>query len=160
MELVEATEDDVDTLAELWFALATEMEQYSELNRLSYSTVDEVPEAPFREQIERGDVTVLLLNEEDTTLGFLTLRRGTHPSRTHAEYLHVVDLFVAEVYRNRGYGSEAFERVAEMARELGCDYVEVSCEWNNAGARRFYEDCGFEEKQVQYTYRLDRDSQS
>jgi ribosomal protein S18 acetylase RimI-like enzyme len=160
MELVEATEDDVDMLAELWFALATDMEQYSELNRLSYSTGDEVPGASFEEQIEREDVTVLLLREGDATLGYLTLRRGTHPSRVHADYLHIVDLFVDEAYRSHGYGSEAVERVKKMAQERGCDYLKVSCERNNAGARRFYEDCGFEEKRVQYTYRLDRAPES
>jgi hypothetical protein len=52
------------------------------------------------------------------------------------------------------------ERVTEMARERGCDYLEVSCEWNNVGATRFYEECEFEEKQVQYTRRLAGDSQS
>ena len=160
MELVEATEDDVDALADLWFALATEMEQYSELNRLSYSAAEDVPDEPFKEQIEREDLTVFLLRAEDATIGYLTLRRGTHPSRTHSVYLHLVDLFVDEAYRNRGYGSEAIERVTQMARERGYDHVKVSCEWNNVGARRFYEDCGFEEKQVQYTRRLEGDSQS
>jgi len=35
MELVEATADDVDVLAEYWFSLASEMERYSDLNELA-----------------------------------------------------------------------------------------------------------------------------
>jgi ribosomal protein S18 acetylase RimI-like enzyme len=155
MELVEATEDDVETLATLWFSLATAMEQYSALNRLSYSDAGDVPEEPFEEQIEHENVTVMLLRDEAATIGYLTLRRGSHPSRTHSKYLEIVDLFVEAEFRNRGYGSEAVERVKERAREHGFDYVEVACEWNNDGARRFYEACGFEEKQVRFTHRLD-----
>ena len=131
------------------------MEQYSELNRLSYSTADEVPEGSFREQIEREDTAVILLSEGDATLGFLTLRQGDHPSREHSNYLHIVDLFVREPYRSQGYGSEAVERVTELAQEQGCDHVTVGCEWNNVGARRFYEDCGFEAKRVQFAHRLE-----
>jgi RimJ/RimL family protein N-acetyltransferase len=154
MELVEATEDDVDTLVTLWFDLATDMERYSTLNRLSYSDADDVPEEPFREQFEHEDVTILLLEDGGVTVGFLTLRRGRHPSREHSQYLEIVDLFVDEEHRNRGYGSEAVEWVKERARQDGCDHLDVGCEWNNRGARRFYEACGFTEKQVQFTYRL------
>lgn len=43
----------------------------------------------------------------------------------------------------------------EKASECDTDYLEVSCEWNNGGARRFYEENGFTEKRVTFIQELD-----
>jgi ribosomal protein S18 acetylase RimI-like enzyme len=83
------------------------------------------------------------------------IRHGEPPSRVRSSYVDIVDLFVAPDHRNEGYGSEAVEAVKRRAAEDGADYVTVSCEWHNDGARRFYEDSGFVEKQVTYACRLD-----
>lgn len=38
----------------------------------------------------------------------------------------------------------------ELAHERGCDHLEISCEWHNDDARRFYRDMDFQPKQVEY----------
>jgi GNAT superfamily N-acetyltransferase len=154
MQLREATEDDLDTLVDFWYALATEMEPYSDLNEVVYDGPDEVPTDGFRRQLDSDDVTNYLV-VDDGPVGFVTLRDGEHPSRQWPRYVDVVDLFVTSEHRNRGHGSEVLERVREMARERGCDHLKVSCEWANEDARRFYTDHGFEEKQVQFVQRLE-----
>ncbi|QPV62757.1 GNAT family N-acetyltransferase [Halosimplex litoreum] len=154
MELVEATRGDTETLAEHWFALATAMEQYDDLNEIAYDD-PEPAEAGFERLLSADDTTVYLLTVGDDERGFLVLRSGEHPSRTHSEYLDIVDLYVEPEHRDEGHGSAALDSVMEVANDRGVDYVEVSCEWANDGARRFYEDSGFEPKQVTYTRRVD-----
>ncbi|WP_436924381.1 GNAT family N-acetyltransferase [Halosimplex amylolyticum] len=154
MELVEATRDDLETLAEYWYALATEMEQYDELNEVALDG-PESAESGFERQLDREDTTVFLLVADETEVGYLLLREGEHPSRVHSAYADIVDLFVAPDHRGQGHGGDALEAVKRVASERGAEYVTVSCEWHNDGARRFYEDNGFAEKQVTYAQRLD-----
>ncbi|QLH78847.1 GNAT family N-acetyltransferase [Halosimplex rubrum] len=154
MELVEATRKDVELLAEHWYALATEMEPYDELNEIAYDG-PEPAESGVEGWLDSDDTTAYLLTVDDDIVGSLVLSVGTHPSRTNSESLDIVDLFVAEAHRNEGYGSAALDAVEQLARDRGVDYVEVSCEWHNDGARRFYRDNGFEPKRVTFTRRVD-----
>ena len=131
------------------------MEDYSELNELVYTDVDEVPEDGFRDHLEDDAVTDYLVVRDDETIGFLTLREGRHPSRQYSRYLRVVNLAIDEACRGRGHGTAVLERVDELARERGCDHLKVSCEWQNEGARRFYREAGFQPKQVDYVQPLE-----
>lgn len=154
MDLVEAGTEDVDVLAEYWFSLANEMEKYDELNELA---VDGQADAKsgFERQLDRDDTTVYLLVESGTAIGYLTLRDGTRPSRAHSRYVTIVDLFVEEAHRDCGHGSAAVDAAKRFASASGADYLTVSCEWDNEGARRFYATNGFAEKQVPFAQRLD-----
>lgn len=154
MELREARPDDVETLVDLWYSLATEMEEYSDLNELVYDGPEEVPGDGFRDHLASDDVTDYLLHVDGATVGFLTLRWGRHPSRTSSTYAQLVNLYVRDPFRDRGYGASAVERVKTLATERGCDHLKVTCEWDNVDARRFYDDCGFEEKRVEFVQRL------
>lgn len=155
MKLIEATEGNLDTLVEYWYALASGMEQYSEFNALSYDGVDEISEDGFERHFERDDITDYLVEERGETIGFLTLEVGEHPSREYTRYARIVNLYVAAEYRDQGYGSAVVSRVKELARADGCDHLKVSCEWNNDDARRFYRDTGFGEKQVTFVQEIE-----
>ncbi|MFC7177320.1 GNAT family N-acetyltransferase [Halosegnis marinus] len=155
MDLVEATADDLDALAERWYALATAMEGHSDLNELAYADADEVPVDGFRAHLDDDSVTDYLVREDGGTVGFVTLSEGTHPSREYSRYLRVVNLAIDEGHRNRGLGAAVLDRVRELARERGCDHLKVSCEWGNEGARRFYREAGFEPKQVDFATPLE-----
>jgi ribosomal protein S18 acetylase RimI-like enzyme len=117
--------------------------------------VHEVAEDGFQQHLENDDISNYLIDVNGETIGFVTLRIGTHPSRTYTRYTHMVNLFVEAKYRSQGYGSEVVEQVKELAQENDCDHLKVSCEWHNEGARRFYEDAGFEEKQVTFVQTLE-----
>ncbi|QGA81710.1 GNAT family N-acetyltransferase [Halomicrobium sp. LC1Hm] len=155
MDLVEATRDDAELLAEYWFQLASEMEPYSELNELAHDDPEDVVEGIARHHIDGDDTTAFLLEVDDRTVGSVLVREGEHPSRALDRYLQIVDLFVEQGHRSRGHGTAAIECVERLARERGVDYLKVSCEWANEGARSFYEDNGFTEKQVTYTQRVE-----
>ncbi|WP_323191776.1 GNAT family N-acetyltransferase [Halostella sp. PRR32] len=155
MELVEAGEEDLDTLVDRWYSLAKAMEPYDELNELAYAEITEVPDDGFRDHLDDDEITDYLVVHEDETIGFVTLRDGNHPSRQYSQYLRIVNLAIDRDHRNQGHGSKVVERVVEMARDQGCDHVKVSCEWQNEDARRFYRDTGFRPKQVDYARPLE-----
>ncbi|WP_058827071.1 GNAT family N-acetyltransferase [Haloferax sp. Q22] len=155
MRLREATAADLPRLVELWYDLATEMERYDDLNALVYESRAEVPEDPFQAHLDSDDVTEYLVEVDGDTVGFATTRRGEHPSREYSNYTRLVNLFIEDGHRGRGYGSAVVDEVRRRARESGCDHLKVSCEWDNRGARSFYEDAGFEEKQVEFAQKLD-----
>ncbi|MFC7098053.1 GNAT family N-acetyltransferase [Halobaculum marinum] len=150
MKLRPATTSDLDALVDRWYDLATAMETHDDLNELAYPDRDAVPDDGFRAHLDDDDTTDYLLVHAGETIGFLTLREGTHPSRSHDQYLRVVNLAIDEPHRNRGHGATVLDRVRELARERGCDFLKVGCEWDNEGARRFYTDAGFRPKRVEY----------
>lgn len=155
MELVEATADDLDALVDRWYSLASAMEEYDELNELAPKDVTDVSRDGFRSLLDEDAVTIYLLVHEAETIGYVILREGEHPSRKYARYLRIVDLAIDEGHRSKGHGTDVIARVKELARERGCDYLKVSCEWHNEGARRFYRETGFRRKQVEYAMPLE-----
>jgi len=155
MELVEATAADLDALVDRWQALATAMEEYSELNELVSGDIDEISVDGFRAHLDDEAVTDYLIVQDEETIGFVTLREGSHPSRQYSQYLRIVNLFIDEAQRSQGYGAAVVERVKAEARERGCDHLKVSCEWHNEGARRFYREAGFDPKGVDYAQPLE-----
>ncbi|ELZ36526.1 GCN5-like N-acetyltransferase [Halorubrum saccharovorum DSM 1137] len=155
MELVEATEADLDALVERWYDLATSMEPYSELNELAFEEATAVPDDWFRAHLDDPSVTDYLVVVDGDAVGFVTVKSGRRPSRKRSRYLKIVNLAVDEEHRNRGYGTEVLDRVAAMARDQDRDYVTVSCERGNDGARRFYRDSGFEPKRVTFVRSLE-----
>ena len=155
MHLREATTDDLAVLREYWYRLASGMEAYSEFNTLVFDSAEDVPVDGFEAHLDADDVTEYLLVEDDTTVGFLTLQEGRHPSREYSRYLRLVNLFVEPDARNQGYGSAVVDEVKAIARANGCDHLKVSCEWANDGARQFYRQTGFAEKQVTFVQEID-----
>lgn len=155
MELVEAGVDDLGELVDRWYSLATAMESYDELNAVRYDSVSDVPDDGFRSHLDDDQITDYLVVLEDEPIGFVTLREGHHPSREYAKYLQIVNIAIDDGHQNQGHGSAVIDRVVEMGRDRGCDYLTVSCEWQNDGARRLYRETGFRPKQVEYARPLE-----
>ncbi|MFA9501598.1 N-acetyltransferase family protein [Natrinema sp. H-ect1] len=154
MKLVEATADDLDALVDRWHSLAKSMEAYDELNRLVRTDVYDVAEDGFQKLLDAENTTAYLAVRENETVGYVLLREGHHPSRQCSESLRIVDLFIDDDQRSRGHGTAVVERVKEMARDRGCDFLKVSCEWQNEDARRFYRETDFRPKQIEYVQSL------
>lgn len=93
MNLTRAKSDDIDILADFWYSLASEMVEYFELNELTAGVREQARDG-IEGWIRRADTTVFLSRVDGTTIGYVLLEEGEHPSRKHSDYTKIVDLFV------------------------------------------------------------------
>jgi ribosomal protein S18 acetylase RimI-like enzyme len=87
----------------------------------------------------------LVAAREGTPVGFIyfTIRQTI----LHRGPSALIDeLVVAEEYRGKGVGKQLVLAAIEKCRQLGCCEVEMSTEKTNLKARKFYKECGFEER--------------
>lgn len=155
MEVREADPSDARLLAEaFWQPLAESMGDYSPLNELADGAVADAVSG-FEELLTDDERTIFLAEVAEEEVGFANVRLDERPAMKHGSYAEVTDLYVKTGYRGRGYGSQLLERAERLAVEEGCDFVQISAEWDNDGARSLYADRGYEPKQVTYVQPVD-----
>lgn len=71
---------------------------------------------------------------------------GSVPSKV----LDIDDITVDEAYRHRGIGRRIMTDVRQIARERGCNDIQLSVYPQNEAAIRFYEACGFRVRNIRY----------
>ncbi|MFC6734010.1 GNAT family N-acetyltransferase [Haladaptatus sp. DYSN1] len=153
MEIREADVGDAAFIAtEFWVPLAEEMEAYSELNHLR-ADAGEHAENGFRRLLKNDTHRVFLLEADGEDVAYILVETGVRSSRRLGAFLSIVDLYVKEGHRGEGFGTALVEKARAVADAEDCDYITVSAEWDNEPAREFYENLGFEEKQVSYAER-------
>jgi len=111
-------------------------------NREFDEEVDEpdVLERRYREQLDNGDVTVIL--GADGPDGFAQLRyRAQIHSDAPAAYLE--ELYVVPDRRGEGLGRALMEAAIEEARAQGADTIDLGTSEDDTAARRLYESLGF-----------------
>lgn len=64
MRLTRAEDDDVETLVDFWYSLASSMEDYSKLNELAIGTREQA-QTGVKSWIQDEDVTILLIKVEE-----------------------------------------------------------------------------------------------
>jgi ribosomal protein S18 acetylase RimI-like enzyme len=127
-----ATTSDAGDAARLMHAFNTEFEE----------PIDEpgVLERRYRDQLEGGDVTVILGG--DGPDGFAQLRyRGQIYSDAPAAYLE--ELYVRPPIRGQGLGRALLEAAMDEARAFGADNIDLGTSEDDTAARGLYETLGF-----------------
>jgi len=127
-----ATVGDAATVAKLMHEFDTEY----------YEDIDEpeMLERRYREQLDSGDVVVILGG--DGPDGFAQLRyRAQVYSDAPAAYLE--ELYVAQPKRGEGLGRALMEAAIEEARSRGADHIDLGTSTDDTAARRLYESLGF-----------------
>lgn len=90
---------------------------------------------------------ILVAEVDGTIVGFINFT--TRKTLLHPGLSALIDeLVVHKNYRNRGIGKQLIYAVIETCKRLGCCEVEVTTEFRNSNARKFYKSCGFEERGV------------
>jgi GNAT superfamily N-acetyltransferase len=82
---------------------------------------------------------------EGTPVGFINFTiRQTILHRNPSALID--ELVVAKKHQGKGVGKQLVLAAIEKCKQLGCCEVEVSTEKTNVKARRFYKECGLQER--------------
>jgi len=163
VEIVTATVDDVDGVADDWVDLAREMREYDA------QVLPEENRATVRETLLRAAVAdrlLLAVEAADTGeaggetadrehLGFVQCAVETGSYDLDVTRGVVVNLYVVPEARGQGIGSDLLAAAEERLREAGVDTVSLEVMTANDGARRFYERHGYAPRRVQLSKSVD-----
>ena len=140
-----ATGDDIDALQRL----------YHELDRHHVELLPDVFR-PVDEDARTADVVARFITDEDADylvaerdreiVGFLNVRKGSHPPfpmfRPH-DFAIIENVVVDRAHRGQGIGMDLLDAAIAWAREKGLTFVQTSVWTANDRARAFYVDRGF-----------------
>ena len=91
-----------------------------------------------------GDVNSSIMIAEIDGLVVGVIKFSTRKTFLHSGLSGLIDeLVVAKNYRGKGIGKQLICAVTEKCKQLGCCEVEVSTEFTNTNAMKFYKSCGF-----------------
>ena len=134
----EATKSDLPAIGKLLEDLTDAMDSTEGIdNEIALKTCEQL--------LNNAYSHLLVAALEDTPVGFIHFTvRQTILHRSPSALID--ELVVAEEYRGKGVGRQLVQASIEKCRQLGCCEVEVSTEKTNLKARKFYKQCGFEER--------------
>jgi GNAT superfamily N-acetyltransferase len=137
IEIRDATDGDAAALAQL-------------LGELGYpSSEGAIPDRIARMRAEPGQ-HVLVASAGDRVIGLATLV-VRHVIVNDAPFARLAALVVTEDQRGHGVGQALAERAEQIAREAGCNIVEVTSAVWREGAHEFYRQLGYQERPRRFT---------
>ena len=86
---------------------------------------------------------VLVAEDEDELVGFMSAQRGEYNRILHSAYIVVG---IKKAYQGRGIGREFFALLDDWARENDIIRLELTVECKNVNAISLYERCGFKKE--------------
>ena len=100
------------------------------------------------QNFERLNTIVILDNEK--IVGYLSYII----KKRHTGKLYVEQLVVLEEYRGKGLGKKLMEEAKQIAKENGCDRIELNCWLFNENALNMYEHIGYNRQRIIYEMQL------
>jgi ribosomal protein S18 acetylase RimI-like enzyme len=140
MTVRSATTADLELVRELWEAFYSEWPE-PEHRRKDWSDVVEHVQRHIEENV------VLIAEEGGTAVGFAL----GWPRNERVGY--VSDLYVRPEFRRRGIARALLK---ETAAKLGREFVTLTTETRNSGARAYYGRLGFHEESVNFVIERER----
>lgn len=141
---------DAEIAAELWWALATEMEKHSPTNKLKDK--EEVIENTIKTYqsmiLNAGYGVFFAEDEQGSIVGYIDYEIQHIDVMRLEQKLLIRQLYVRPPHRNNGVGSKLLDKIIETGDDMDIDYITVPVEWENTGAQKLYKNKGFEEKQL------------
>ncbi len=98
------------------------------------------------------DAGLLVACEGDRICGLISLHFIPQLALA-GDFCRISYLCVTAAARGRGVGQALEEKAAELARERGCDRIELHCDARRTGAHAFYERLGYRQAPRYYVRR-------
>lgn len=114
------------------------------LAALDYLATEGFVESKIEQQLKHHDARLLVAVEEGEILGFISLHFIPQLALP-GDFCRISYFCVGEASRNCGVGASLEEAAAALARERGCDRIEVHCHARRELAHRFYHRQGYSE---------------
>jgi GNAT superfamily N-acetyltransferase len=124
------------------------------LAQLGYEMPTEVVRARLAELAQSRNDPVLLALERGRELGLIALHWASmlHIAKPVAQ---ITALVVCDEARRRGIGRTLVDRGAELARQAGCQVLELTTALRRTDAQAFYVALGFKASSVKFRRALD-----
>jgi [ribosomal protein S18]-alanine N-acetyltransferase len=135
-EIRRAGEADLELMRRLW-------DEFSETNYTPY------PPGGFEPALVRDHVA-LVAEEEGEAVG------TAYANLSSPHFGYVFGVYTIPGARGRGIGRALMRAIAQLLREQGREYVVLSVDTPNEGARAFYERLGFEDASRMLRTSVDR----
>jgi GNAT superfamily N-acetyltransferase len=144
MQIRVAHMDDLDEVTRLF-------DRY----RIFYGQISDLDAARqfIQMRFQQGDSTILIALDELLGVGFTQL----YPSFSSVSMKRVWilnDLFVEEMARCQGVGTQLMQAAESFARQTGAVRIALSTQITNQKAQSLYESCGYVKDEVFYHYSL------
>lgn len=114
------------------------------LAALDYPASEGFIESRIEQQLKHHDARLLVAVEGDELLGFISLHFIPQLALP-GDFCRISYFCVGEASRSRGVGTGLEEATVALARERGCDRIEVHCHARREAAHRFYYRQGYSE---------------
>jgi GNAT superfamily N-acetyltransferase len=144
MQIRVAHMDDLDEVTRLF-------DRY----RIFYGQISDLDAARqfIQMRFQQGDSTILIALDELLGVGFTQL----YPSFSSVSMKRVWilnDLFVEEMARCQGVGTQLMQAAESFTRQTGAVRIALSTQITNQKAQSLYESCGYVKDEVFYHYSL------
>lgn len=119
------------------------------LGQLGYPSAPDAVETRIARMLSEPGQHVLVADDDGRVVGMGSVI-VRHVVNNDAPFARLASLIVGEDRRGEGIGHAIVERAEAIARDAGCFVIEVTSAEHRAGAHRFYERLGYEERRRRF----------
>jgi GNAT superfamily N-acetyltransferase len=128
------------------------------LTELGYPATEDFVADKIQQQRGQPDSQLWVAVEGDEVLGFIAIHFISQLALP-GDFCRITYFCVNSASRGKGVGSALEEKVCAIARERGCDCIEVHCHSRRELAHKFYDRQGYSESPKYLVKRLDQTHQ-
>lgn len=119
------------------------------LAELGYPSSADAVVARLQRMLGEPGQQVIVAESDGQVVGMATVI-VRHVINNDAPFARLASIVVADSHRNRGIGTRLVAAAEEIGRATGCKVIEVTSAEHRAGAHRFYEELGYQERRRRF----------
>ena len=114
------------------------------LAELGYGDTEHLMQHRLQQLIDHPDEVLMVAEDRQTVLGFMSLHFIPQLALA-GDFARISYFCIAEGERSKGAGQHLLQYAERLARERGCDRMEVHCHESRLKANQFYARAGYSE---------------